>query len=95
MSSPVPSLRARLASEGKLTLAIRVVPRAARTEWAGELTDGSYKIRLHALPEKGRANEELIRFLASEFSLPKSHVELVAGQTSQHKQVRLLSPQSR
>jgi uncharacterized protein YggU (UPF0235/DUF167 family) len=30
------------------------------------------KVRLHAVPEKGQANEELIDFLADEFNLPKS-----------------------
>jgi len=39
--------------------------------------------------EKGKANDELIRFLADEFGLRRTQVGLVAGQANPHKQVRL------
>lgn len=82
-------LRARLQAEGKLALSIRVIPKAQRTQWAGEMADGALKVKLAAVPEKGKANDELIRFLAAEFGLRRAQVEIVAGQTNPHKQVRL------
>lgn len=89
MSSALAGLRARLQREGALQLAIRVIPKAPRTEWAGELADGSLKVKLHAVPEKGQANQELIRFLAAELAVPKERVEIVAGATNSRKQIRI------
>ena len=51
--------------------------------------DGAWKVQLAAVPEKGKANEELIRFLADEFGVRRAQVEIVAGQTNAHKQVRV------
>jgi uncharacterized protein (TIGR00251 family) len=89
MTAPLAVLRARLAAERRLALAVRVVPKSPRTEWVAPLADGSLKVRLAAVPEKGKANEELIRFLAAEFSIPRSNVEIVSGAASAHKQLRL------
>ena len=83
------ALRARLQAEGKLSLSIRVIPKSQRTQWAGEMADGALKVKLAAVPEKGKANDELIRFLAEEFGLRRTQVEIVAGQTNPHKQIRL------
>jgi uncharacterized protein len=82
-------LRARLQADGRLALSIRVIPKSQRTQWAGEMADGALKVKLAAVPEKGKANDELIRFLADEFGLRRTQVEIVAGQTNPHKQVRL------
>lgn len=72
-----------------LCLSIKVIPKASRSEvvgWEGEVL----KIRLAALPEKGEANSELIRFLAHYFGLPKSGIKLVQGETSRRKKVSFL-----
>lgn len=82
-------MRAALQKEGKLALQIRVIPKSPKTQWAGELGDGSLKVKLAAVPEKGKANEELIRFLAAEFGVRRPQVEIVAGATNPHKQVRI------
>lgn len=82
-------LRARLRQEGRLSLAVHVIPRSPVTAWAGVRSDGSFKVRLHAVPERGRANEELVRFLAAELDIGREQVEIVAGHTSTQKQVRI------
>jgi hypothetical protein len=79
----------RLKSEGKLTLQIRVVPRSPVTAWAGLLADGSVKLKIAAVPEKGKANEALVRFLAREFSVPRAQIEILAGASSHAKLVRI------
>ena len=82
-------LRARLAAEKSLSLQVRVIPRSRKTAWAGMRSDGARKLTLAAAPEKGKANEELIRFLAAEFQVGCAQVEIVTGATSQTKLVRI------
>ena len=83
------ALKETLKSAGRLALQVRVIPKSPKTQWAGELGDGSLKVKLAAVPEKGKANEELIRFLAGEFGVRRQQVEIVAGATNPHKQVRI------
>lgn len=65
---------------------VKIVPKASRHEivgWEGE----ELKIRLAAVPEKGEANVELMRFLAQQLEIGKSKVRLVQGETSRHKRL--------
>jgi len=75
-----------------VTLAIRAQPGAKKTAIAGLYGEGAaaqLKIAVHAPPLEGRANAALIEFLAKTFSLPKSAVELVSGETSRSKVFQL------
>jgi uncharacterized protein (TIGR00251 family) len=47
------------------------------------------KVRVAAPPERGKANAELIRFLAAEFGVPAGAVEIAAGAGAQAKLVRI------
>lgn len=76
------------AKDGGVIFAVRVQPRASKSEVAGEL-DGALKIRLAAPPVDGEANEELIRFLAKFFNAPRRQIALISGQTSKNKLVRI------
>lgn len=44
-------------------LYVKVIPRAKMTELVGYMDDGSLKVRLKAIPEDGKANDELLKFL--------------------------------
>lgn len=79
----------KLLTEGKLTFRVKVVPRAAKSELVGVLEDGSLKVKLAAVPEKGKANEELRQVLAGVFGVPRNQVEIIAGETSARKLVRV------
>lgn len=72
-----------------MLLSVKVVPKAAKTEAAGVMSDGTRKIRLAAVPENGKANEALRRFLADEYGVPVANVEIVAGHTGTRKTVRI------
>lgn len=74
--------------DGRITFEVRVVPRAARTELAGEIGN-AVKIRVASPPVDGAANAELIKFLAKMFGVAKSGVEIVSGQTSKTKRVQI------
>lgn len=68
---------------------MKVIPRAARSEIAGTMADGTLKARVAAPPEKGRANEELRALLAAHFGVAKNQVEVVSGHTAGLKLVRI------
>ena len=82
-------LRQRLASKGSVTFSIRVRPHAKNTAIKSVMSDGSMKIDLAAPAEDGKANQELLRFLSEEFDVPITHIELLSGQTSRKKVVRI------
>ncbi len=70
------------------TLSVRIQPRASRNEVV-RMEGGGIKIRLSAPPVDGAANEALVKFLADEFGVAKSQVEIVSGHTSKNKIVRV------
>ena len=72
------------AKDNGVSFAIRVQPRASRSEIAGEL-EGTLKIRLAAPPVDGEANEELIRLLSKLFKVTRSQIAIRSGQTSRNK----------
>jgi uncharacterized protein len=72
-----------------LTVEVKVIPRSSKSEVDGVMEDGSLKVKLRAVPEKGQANEELLAVLAEHFKVPKSNVELLSGETSRRKRVRI------
>lgn len=73
-----------------MTLQIKVTPRAPKTELAGTMADGTLKVRIAAPPDQGKANAELIRFLASHFNVPEAAIKILSGQTSTRKLVRIV-----
>lgn len=75
-------------------LKVQVVPGARRTEVAGRHGD-RLKVRVAAPPEKGRANEALLDFLAEVLKVPRRCLGLLGGATSRAKVVVVqdLSPE--
>jgi len=70
----------------KSTIEIKAMPGAKTTEIVGY--KGKYlKIRLHAIQEKGKANEELISFLSNLLKLPKKNFSMPLGKTQRIKRI--------
>lgn len=76
-------------NDGNLIFAVRVVPRASKSEIVGEL-NGALKVRIASPPIDGAANAELIKVLAKKFNVSKSAVEILSGQTSKTKQIKII-----
>ena len=72
-----------------MTLRVKVIPRSAKTEMAGEMADGTLKVKIAAPPEKGKANAALCTFLAEHFKVPHSAVTIVSGHGAALKLVRV------
>jgi uncharacterized protein (TIGR00251 family) len=74
---------------GSVTLAVRVIPRAAKSTIAG-IRDDALLVRLVAPPVDDAANTELVRLLADTFAIPRSAVTIVSGAKARRKQVKLM-----
>ncbi|MGB0124383.1 MAG: DUF167 domain-containing protein [Silvibacterium sp.] len=74
------------------TFAVRVIPRASHTKVSGLMGEGPdavLKIALAAPPVEGRANAELIAYLADALDVSRSLVEVAAGKRSKNKLIRV------
>ena len=74
---------------GGVVLTVHVQPKASQSACVG-IHGNALKIRIAASPSDGAANEELIRFLGSELSVPLSAVRIESGAGGRHKRVRVM-----
>ena len=74
----------------EITLKVYLQPKASKNEIVGPYRDG-LKVRVTAAPVEGRANEALLRFLAKEFGVPPSSIEIVRGHRSREKIIRIVT----
>ena len=73
---------------GGVKFGVHVQPRASRTEVAG-VHGSALKVRLHALPVDGAANQALVEFLSARLGVSKRAVSIVAGHSSRAKIVQV------
>jgi uncharacterized protein (TIGR00251 family) len=69
-----------------MLIVVRVFPRS-RLPGVEKERDGTYRIRVSAPPEKGRANREMISRLADHMRIPPSKLKIVKGEKSSRKTV--------
>lgn len=86
MNTPDPPLCTD--TDGGIILTLHIQPRASKNEVCGIL-DNALKIRLTSPPVDGAANKLCREFLAELFEVPRSAVEILSGETSRHKRVRI------
>jgi len=67
---------------------VRVIPRASKSEIVG-IHDGCLKVRIALPPVDGAANAELIKLLAKHLNVSKNDVQILKGQSSRIKQIRI------
>lgn len=73
---------------GGVSFAIKVHPRARRNAIEGVIGE-ALKISLVAPPTDGKANEACVRFLSQILNVPRSAVNLVSGESSRNKVIRI------
>lgn len=71
-----------------ICISVQIMPNAKKSEVIDVLGD-ALKIRLHAQPIEGKANEALIRFLANKLDVPKSAVTITRGHTNKRKMIEI------
>ena len=69
---------------------VKVVPSSGCNKWVLDKS-GKLKCYLKSPPERGLANYELITLIAKALKLTKVDVEIISGQTSRNKKVRVLA----
>jgi uncharacterized protein (TIGR00251 family) len=75
-----------------LVLTLALQPGAKRDEFVGP-HGAALRIRIHAPPVDGKANQRLVEFLADQFQTSRSAVQIVRGAAARNKVVRIASPQ--
>ena len=67
-------------------VSVKVQPRS-KAPGVEKLADGSFRIRVLAAPDRGRANREVIDRLAEFLDVPPSRLKIVRGEASSNKRV--------
>ncbi|MEG9433164.1 DUF167 domain-containing protein [Terriglobus sp. ADX1] len=75
--------------DGGVSFAVRVQPGASREGVIGLYGD-AIKIALNAPAVDGKANEALIRYLATALKVPKASIAIASGLTSRSKVIHVL-----
>jgi uncharacterized protein len=75
-----------------MILNLRVSPGARRTSIEGRYGEDALKLRVAALPVKGKANAQVERYLSELLDLPLSDVTVVRGAGSRDKAVLIQAP---
>lgn len=74
--------------EPRTRLRLRVVPGAGRAGFVGRY-GAAWKVRVAAPPERGRANDAVLKLLSDTLALPRASVSLVSGHGGRDKIVEL------
>lgn len=74
-----------------LLLYCHLQPRASTDSFVGPHGE-RLKVRISAPPVEGRANTQLVNFLAEQFGVPKREVTVIQGDSSRQKTVRIVAP---
>ena len=81
-----------MAGIGECTcFSLHVQPKASKDEWAG-LHGERLKLRIKAPPIDGKANQHLLKFMASEFGVKQSACTLLTGDSGRDKRVAIKAP---
>ncbi len=81
-----------------ITLFVKITPNASERGIKGVVTSADgidfLRISIISVPEKGKANKELIKFLSKELDVTKSDIEIISGETNHFKklQIKNISP---
>ncbi len=83
-----------MSENSETVIRVRVLPRASGNQVLG-IEGNVFKVKLTAPPVEGKANKALQKFLAKKLGVPKTGVEIVSGERSRVKSIRIhgLSPE--
>ncbi|MGC8538042.1 MAG: DUF167 domain-containing protein [Candidatus Micrarchaeia archaeon] len=71
-----------------MRIIIRVIPNS-KSNKIERLEDDTYKIRVTAKPERGKANEAVISLLSAYFNVKRNEISIISGASSRDKVVEI------
>ncbi len=80
-------LASELEKKNPLYIKVKVQSKAPKTEIVDQLEDGIYKIKVAAQPIRGKANDELLKYLKKNLGL--TDAQIVSGGRDSVKLIRL------
>ena len=83
------NLKKFLKNKNELYLRVKVRPGSAKNTVKEIMADETIKIDISAPPVKGKANQELIKFLAREFKIDKNNVKIISGAGERVKLIKI------
>ena len=75
--------------DGNAVITVKIVPGSSSPNKICGLLDDMLKIKIAAPPEKGKANQCLVHFLAKLLGVHKSSIQIISGQTNPIKQIQI------
>ncbi len=72
----------------KWIVQVKVIPNAARNAIEG-LQNGVLRVRITAIPDKGKANEALLTYFAKTLGIARSRITVLSGHTARLKRVAI------
>jgi uncharacterized protein (TIGR00251 family) len=74
--------------EKSITISLKVITNAKKQKC--DYKDGRYRVYLLSSPTRGKANKELIEFLARLLKIPKHNIEIISGEKSKNKVIKII-----
>lgn len=78
-----------MSAEEFTVIDVRLQPSARKDAICEWMADGALKIRVKSKPVEGKANINLIKLLSKRLGIPKSSVEIIAGEKSRKKVIKI------
>ncbi len=69
---------------------LKVIPKSSQNK-IEQIAENEYKAWVTVVPEKGKANQAVIKLLAKYFKVAKSQIEIVGGKTVRTKIIDIMA----
>lgn len=67
-----------------MRISVKAKPKSKR-EYIKKIGEASFEVAVKEVPEKGKANQAIIKALAEFLNIPASSINLISGQASKQK----------
>jgi len=74
------------ATQDGIVIRVRAQPGARRNGVTG-VREGELCVAVTAPPDRGRANDAIVKVLAETLSVPRSRIKILSGDTNRHKRL--------
>ncbi len=90
MNDNLDNLISEFHKQGEVVFLCKVSSGSKNSEIKEMMSDGSLKVRVKSVAEKGKANINLKHILSQEFEVPINNVKIITGHTSRLKKVMIV-----